>query len=358
MTNTKNNSAINRVSNLNLQLFAVQTTASVGLTPEMQIYYEKRLLDQAEPKLVHDQFADKYPIPKSNGKTIELRKYSPLPKAVTPLTEGVTPQGNSLNVTAVRATVEQYGDYIQMSDMFQLTAVDNNVVQATKLLANQAGRTLDTVTREVINAGTNVIYADKVSGGTATTVLSRGSLDTTATLTPELFFKAAAQLEAMNADTVDDSFVAIIHPYAAYDLMRSDEWIDVHKYAGTVNIYNGELGKIGNVRFVKSSEAKIWKNSTAVASGGDGCPTYTDGSTEKPLAVFSTLVLGAHAYATTSITGGGLQHIVKQLGYGEDPINQRSSCGWKAVKTAKILSQEFMVRIESCSNYSKVATAN
>ena len=112
---------------LNLQLFAVQTTGD--LSDEMKTYYETRLIDLAEPRLVHDQFGDKYPIPQNGGKVIEFRKYSPLAKALEPLTEGVTPDGNSLNVTAVTAEVKQYGDYIQLSDLLQLTAIDNNVVQ-------------------------------------------------------------------------------------------------------------------------------------------------------------------------------------------------------------------------------------
>ena len=309
---------------LNLQLFAVQTTGD--LSDEMKTYYETRLIDLAEPRLVHDQFGDKYPIPQNGGKVIEFRKYSPLAKALEPLTEGVTPDGNSLNVTAVTAEVKQYGDYIQLSDLLQLTAIDNNVVQCTKLLGAQAGRTLDTLTRE----------------GQETEVKSRTELDGTARLTVDLIFRAAATLEAMNAAPIDDSYVAIIHPYAAYDLMRCPEWMDAHKYASPDNIYAGEIGKIGNVRFVKSTEAKIWK--------GDGCP--------EGLAVFSTLVLGASAYGVTEVTGGGLQHIVKQLGYGEDPLNQRSSCGWKATRAAKRLVEEYMVRIESCSAYSATAEAN
>lgn len=330
---------------LNLSLFDEYTQTTLlnatgnDLSPEMKTFYEKRLIDLAEPKLVHDQFADKYPIPKGGGKTIEFRKYDSLPKATTPITEGVTPAGNKLNVTDITATVDQYGDWIQISDMLQLTAIDNNVVQATKKLGAQAGKTSDTITREVLAGGTNVIYAPK---GDLTPVTSRATLDATCKLTPDLFFRAAAQLEAMDAEPVGDSFVAIIHPYAAYDLMRTDEWVDIHKYAQPDNIYNGEIGKIGNVRFVKTSEAKIWK--------GSGCPSG--------LAVFGTLVLGANAYATTEIEGGGLQHIVKQLGYGEDPLNQRSSCGWKMTKVTKRLVEQYMIRIESCSSYSALAAAN
>lgn len=327
--------------NFKIDLFETQTTSQDSLSAEMKTFYENTLIDMAEPKLVHDRFGDKYPIPKNGGKTIEFRKYSPLQKATTPLVEGVTPVGNSLSVSNVTATVNQYGDYIKLSDMLELTAIDNNVVQSTKLLGSQSGRTLDTITREVINAGTNVIYAAKADG---TEVLSREDLDNTCALTVDTIFKASAQLELMNADGIDgENYVAIIHPYAAYDLMRSKEWIDVHKYAEPENIFKGEIGSIGNVRFVKSTEAKIWKDET--------CP--------EGLAVFSTLVLGAHAYAVTDVTGGGLQHIVKQLGYGDDPLNQRASVGWKATRVAEILSDEYMVRIESCSPaYSAKTNAN
>ncbi len=329
---------------LNLQLFAenLMTTGSEGLSAEMKTFYEKRLIDLAEPKLVHGRFGDSYPIPQGSGKQIEFRKYSILGKALTPLTEGVTPSGNSLTVTSITCPLKQYGDWIQMSDMLQMTAVDNNVLQATKLLGSQAGRTLDTVIREELCGGTNVMYAPKTVSGAKTEVTSRAALDKTAVLTPELFFKAAAQLSAMNADYIDDSYVAIIHPYAAYDLMRNSEWIDVHKYADPQAIYDGEIGKLGSVRFVSSTEAKIWKDST--------CPSE--------LGVFATLVLGAHAYGDTMIEGGGLEHIVKQLGYGNDPLNQRSACGWKATKAAKRLVEEYMIRIESCSSYSSQVTAN
>ncbi len=151
------------------------------------------------------------------------------------------------------------------------------------------------------------------------------------------------QSRAMRDNWIGDSFVAIVHPHTSYDIRKDPNWIEAHKYAAPEEIFNGEIGKINNVRFVVSSEAKVWK--------GDGCPAG--------LAVYSTLVLGAHAYATTELEGGGMQHIVKQLGYGDDPLNQRASVGWKATKTAERLSEQYMVRIESCSaRYSAKALAN
>lgn len=334
---------------LNLQLFATTMTTETGsLSAEMKTFYEKRLLDQAEPLLVHNQFGDKYPIPANNGKKIEFRKYSALPKALTALTEGVTPAGNSLTVTTVEGTVKQYGDWIQLSDMLQMTAIDNNVVQATKLLSSQAGRTLDTVTREVLAGGTNVIYAPKVVDGAETEVLSRSTLTPECVLTPFVVMRAAATLEAMNTPKIDGSYVLITHPYCRETLQESPGWVDVVKYKEGNNTFSGEIGKIGDVRVVTTSEAKVINDST--------CPVV---ESTTYYSVFTSLLLGANAYGVTELENGGLQHIVKQLGYGEDPLNQRSSCGWKATSVAVRLCEEYMVRIESLSPvWSKKVKAN
>lgn len=251
-------------------------------------------------------------------------------------------------MTTVTSDLHQYGGWTPLTDVLQMTAIDNNVVQATRVLASQAGRTLDTITRDVLAGGTNVIYAPKTEAdGTETAVTSRRNLDKTCTLTPKLFFQAAAQLGAMNADPLGDSYVAIIHPYAAYDLKTSKEWIEVHKYAAPETMFRGEIGKLGNIRFIETSEAKIWKDNTCPTNGSSGS-----------LAVFGTLVLGAHAYGVTELEGGGLEHIVKQLGYGDDPLNQRASVGWKGMRAAERLVEQYMVRIESVSSYSEMAAAN
>ena len=310
---------------INLQVFAnvVQTTLLPGLSAENKTFYDMTLLDEAQAALVHDQFAQKRPIPQNGGKTIEFRKFASLPKATTPLTEGVTPDGKSLNVTAITATVAQYGDYITQSDVLELTSIDNTIVEATKILGRQAGLTLDTVTRNVLQSGTNVTYCPKSSGDEVT---SRAGLDATCQLTVKVVQQVVAKLKGQNAPTINGKYVAIIHPYVAYSLMRDPEWIDAHKYAQPDNLFTGEIGEIAGVRFVETTEAKVYQ-------GG----------------VFGTLIMGANAYGVTEITGGGLQTIIKQKGSAgtADPLDQRSSIGWKAIKTAELLIPNYLVRVES-----------
>ena len=334
---------------MDLQLFAevMNATTSSGLTVEMKTFYDKNLIEQASPKLVHAQFGQKRPIPKNGGMKIEFRSFAALPKALVPLTEGITPPGQTLEARKIEAELKQYGDYVKMTDVLELTAIDNVIVEATDLCGRQGGQTLDTVIRNALNEGTNVFYAPKLSAdGTETEVESRADLDESCRLTCDLIDQVVAFLKAQNAPTIDGYYMGIIHPYTAYDLRRDERWRKPHEYCDPEKLYKGEIGEYGGVRFVDTSEAKIFY--------GDGCPA--------DLAVFSTLIIGDDAYGYTDIEGENMQVIVKQKGSAgtADPLDQRSSVGWKGMEAAEILVENYMARIESCSDkYSrKIKAAN
>lgn len=401
---------------VNLKLFDnTQVTTQTSLSDEMKVFYSDYLIDNAVPNLVHDQFGQKHPIPKGRGKTIEFRKYAPLPKALTPLQEGVTPSGNSLTVSTITATVAQYGDYIELSDILLLTAIDNNLLHATKLLGNQAGETLDTITREVLNSGTNIQYAE--GQVIARYQLVGGESSGNHYFTVECVRRAVRTLKNNKAKKINGYYVGIIHPDVAYDLMGDDDWVSASEYAGSTQIFEGEIGKIHGVRFVETTEAKIFHAkdltstnrtltvasyaskvitiaealssadaaalagrliivddylytvaSAAAGTAGTATITIVETPTHNPAAsdiiypgeagakgrdVYSTLILGEDAYGVTEITGGGLENIVKQLGSAgtADPLNQRATTGWKATKTAEILVENYMVRVETASTF-------
>ena len=305
------------------------TTGSAGMAPELRTFYDRQLIENAKPVLVHTQFGQKRDIPKGEGKTINFRKFTPLPKATTPLTEGVTPDGRSVVMTQKTVTVAQYGDYITTSDMLELTAPDKVIVENNKLLGTQAGETKDALTAAVLNSGTTVQYV----GG----VTSRSALSNASVLTVNEIRKAVTTLKNNKARPIDGAFVAIIHPTVAYDLMSDSDWIDVKNY-DPKDLYEGEIGKLYGVRFVETTEAKIF---AGAGSGGAN--------------VYSTLILGADAYGVTEVTGGGLKMFVKPKGSAgtADPLDQRSTQGWKMVHAAEILTEEFMCRIESGASLDK-----
>ena len=407
--------------NYNTQTTLTNKTGN-NLSPEMKAYYDRQMIRFASPKLVHAQFGQNKPIPKGAGKTIEFRRFSPLPKAMKPLTEGVTPKGNQLNVTTVESTVEQYGDYVTLSDMLTLSAIDNVIVETQNVLGDQAGRTLDTVIREKINAGTNVQYAD---GKTDRNVLVGGAASGNDYLSVAAVKRAVATLKRNNAQPVKDGcYVAIIHPDVANDLTNDPDWKEVKQNVDPKDWYNGTIGKIHGVVFIESTEAKIFRadplrsmdnitigdpESLTVASvsgkvittaeeiatadatalsgrsiqingfdytissakaGEAGAATitvsealsatvtpgsviYPAGAGKNGIEIYSTLFIGQNAYGVTSIAGGGLETIIKQKGSAGtgDPLDQRSTVGWKATQTAEILSPEFMVRVETTCSY-------
>ena len=417
-----------------------------GLSEEMRTYYADYLIDNAEPKLIHDQFAQKLPIPAHGGKTVQFRKYDPLPKLTDTLVEGVTPNGQSLNMSVVDATVHQYGGYVELSDLLLLTAVDNNLVMVTKLLGSQAGRTLDTITREVLCGGTNVQYAcGEVS---ARHLLVGGKEEGNHYLSVDAIKRAVRFLKNQNAEKINGAYACIIHPDCAYDLMNDLNWKYPYQYAAGTALYEGEIGMLEGVRFVESPEAKVFTNPEilpgvqriylergAYKEDGDIIMTHgettayvldlTDGNgavtpdivgrtimlydnsygvtksckvvgcahvngsnyvcvderlhngfddSNAPWdieegdyvcfaeagaegrPVYATLLFGENAYGTTEIVGGGLEHIVKQLGSAgtADPLNQRATVGWKATKAAVRLVEPFMIRIETASSFNDV----
>lgn len=324
------------------QLFAgtpntnVTTAASSGnnLAPTMKVFYDTALLQNARNEHYFNQFGQKQPLPKNGGNKVEWRKFDTYKPALTPLTEGVTPDGNKVNMTKIEADIDQYGDYTTISDRLELEAVDPVISQVTEEHGAQAGDTLDIITRNEVVAGTNVIY-----GGAKT---SRATLTGNDKITTTLVNQAYTFLKKQHAPTINGDYIAIIHPSVAFDLRECDGWLDAHKYAQPNEIYNGEIGKLHGIRFIEDASQKVWEGGSSGAC------------------VYAVTVFGKDAYGIIDPTAEALEVIVKQRGSAgtADPLNQRSTVGWKASHAAKILYQERLVRIEVGSYYSGTDKAN
>ncbi len=306
----------------------INTTGSSGLTATMQTYYDRKLVLDMKPRLVHYEYGQKRPVPRNQGRNVSFRKWTPFAAVTTPLTEGVVPDGQTLSMTDVTATLAPYGGYVSVTDMLDLTALDPVVNDAVELMADQGALSIDNVTREVLHAGTNVIYA-----GAAT---SRATVAVAHKLTTLELRKAARLLKKNKAPTFARGgkgyYVAIVGPDAVYDLQSDALWQDVSKYSDAEQIFSGEIGRLFGVIVVETPEAKVWKSAGA-------------GSID----VASTLVVGKDAYGVVDIEGGNVRAIVKPCGSAgtSDPLDQVSTVGWKADGfAAKILQQAWMVRVE------------
>lgn len=242
-------------------------TGDSGMTVEMKTYYDKVLLRNAWPNLVHQRFGQERPLPKGGGKIIEFRKMTPLAKSTTALSEGVTPDGQKIAATNLTATIAQYGGYFEYSDILELTTIDPVIQEATELLGHQAGMSLDTIVREVLAAGTTVQYHDGTHASRASLVGQNGTWATNDYFNCECIRRAMLTLRNNKARPIKSgAFVCVIHPELAYCLKKDSEWIASQNYAGAQRIFDGEIGEYDGCRFIVSTEAKLFADTWLTAA--------------------------------------------------------------------------------------------
>ena len=322
-----------------------------AIPPVIATYYDRNLLERALPALVHDRFGQKRPIKKNSGNQIIFRRYESLTAATTPLTEGTTPSGSALSKTDVTATLAQYGDFVTITDMVELTNQDPVLTEAGAVLGEQMGNTLDRIYRAVLVAGTSVFYANAVAGrSNIVTKIAAADFDKIVRAlrrnnakywSPEI--KAST---GVGTAPVRAAYFAIVHPDTAYDLeaVLTTSFKPVSEYASMSGVMEDEIGTYKNIRFIMSTNANIVPDTggTAVTNG----LKYTTANTSCD--VYQTLIFGKDAYGVCPLDALTSKMIIKPRGSSGayDPLDQFGTVGWKATTVAKILNNSFMYRYE------------
>lgn len=389
----------------------LNTTSSQGIQPLYQPVLNRHLISSAKSEMIHHQFGQKAKMEKGKGKIVAWDKMSPLPLAKTPLTEGITPEGTSMNISRVTGIPKQYGAYIATTDQFDFFTPDPSpeILRINETLANNAGETLDSLTADVLATGLNVHYA---GGKSARSQLTEGDIATIDTIR-----EIVRTLKVNKAKRIDGKYVAIVHPDIAHDLMSDEKWIHAQQYQARTPLFEGEVGELYGVRFVESPLATVFRGTPfgtyneltivrideslngffvaerlteaeatnmegrTISVGGEMFTVdtvYPAGEEDPELVfvcvtedingkmlepdmkvypgegaasskpVYSTLILGADAYGVTD-PKSTLENITKALGSAgsSDPLNQRATMGWKSYHLCKILTNMYMVRLES-----------
>lgn len=324
---------------------------STTVPPEVREYFDRLLLRRALPRVVHSRVAQRRPLRMRSGDTIKFRRYGALPLALAPLTEGVAPTGDTITFTDVTGVVKQYGSFIPITDLAQAVIQSPILNEGNRLIAEQASQSLDAIARDVFVAGTNVVFG----GGAA----NRAALTTTTHKidTPALD-RAIRSLNNNNAShftelieaTVNIStfpirpaYWAIVHPDVLFTLENLAGYRSVQEYSQLGPVMNSEVGAYKNIRFLLSTQARVFLGGGGVAVGD---VRSTGGNAD----VYATLVFGMEAVGTVPLDGMSLMNIIHLVGEAgsADPLNQRSTTAWKFTGIPGIiLNDNFMVRIET-----------
>lgn len=317
------------------------TTAKAQIPNEVNNFYNRTLLVRAVPNFIHGMFGQVRDIPANAGTdTIKFRRYGNLTAATTALTEGVTPAGSQLSVTDITAQVLQYGDYVTLTDLVDFTTLDPILTETAEILGDQAGDTLDQLTRDVMVAGSTVQYASTATARTEVTAAMklnaaevREAVRTLQNANAKPIMRRVDATNAYNTVPLNAAYVGIISPSQLFDLKSDSAFVPVQKYPNQSDVMPGEVGAIDDVRFLVTSNAKV------ITNGGAG------GTVDVHLA----MILARDFYGITRLSGHALENIIKPLGSGgtSDPLNQRATSGWKATFIPKRLNEAFAVRIET-----------
>ena len=355
---------------MNLQLFAdagtaVNATGSMvnaytgattaydgnGFSGELKTYYDTELLENARAEMFYAQFAKHQVLPANHGVTVEWRKFNTFARA-SKLQEGVIPTGQQFGMSVKTGVINQYGTYTAVTDVLEMRAYDDTILAATEEMGASAAETQEVLIRDALLTNTNVMYCDNITletgaiaGATPTTPAQmEASATVVSLLTPAMVAKAVTKMKKDRVPKINGKYAAVIHPSVAHDLRNHKDWVEVHKYAATTEIFNGEIGELHGCRFVEDTFAPVL--------GGE------DYKNKAGTVTYATYFFGKDGFGIIDPAEGGLQMIVKPKEFG-GPLNQFSTIGYKfETNGATMLYTERVLRMMSCSSYSAIDEAN
>ena len=316
------------------------------------------MLKVAKALLVTERFGQFDPQPKNKSTTHTFRRYHVLPKATAPLVEGQTPTGQKIRFTDYQVALEQWGDFVELTDVIEDCHTDPVVQIYSQRCGQQAAETVEASRISVLKGGTTVFYA----GGSVTT---RGTVTAAPTAGDfqriyRFMRKNKAQMisEVVKAsvkvatEPIGAAYFAMCSTDLDYDLRRIAGFVPVEKYSDSDKALPGEIGKIQNIRIICTTEFEPW-----LAAGASGTTFLSNGETPSSSAaadVYPIIVVGQNAYGIVPLAGenGITPSVVQPKPAQGDPLGQRGSVGWKTMQASKITNELWIARLECC------ATAN
>lgn len=350
-------------------------TSYGDISPAVAAYSVVRMLTRAVPLLQLERFGQTYPLPTNSTQTAKFRRYFlsgatgaagpngggtngagaafSTPLATTPLVEGVTPAGTVLANQDYIVSLQQYGDYVTITDVIIDTHTDPILAQTSEILGEQAAQTVETLRFNVLKAGTNVWYANNVAGRSS--VVTAISLTDQRRVTTGLNRQNAKKITNVvgstanyNTKSVEAAYMAVVHPDLETDIRQMSGFKPVADYGPHTSPFEGEIGSCEQVRYLSSTIMLPF----ADAGGSTGAGTTFRSTSGSNNDVYPVLIFGRDAYGIVPLKGKSSMTpmVVNPKPAPGDPLAQRGTVGWKLWTATVILQDAFMARLEvACS---------
>ena len=319
------------------------------ISPRTAAYADRKLLKRAQPNNILGQFGQNRPLPTKNGKTIIFRRYNSLAAATVPLQEGVTPTGKSLTKTDVQVSVDQYGDFVTITDIILDHHEDPVLNESIEILGEQAAKTWDLLRAGVLTAGTNLYYSNGLLRTAVNKTITRDILRRV----DRILGRAEAEkitsiVQAgpkVSTEPIPPAYVVVHHVDLKMDVEACEGFVPVHKYASTQGLINGEYGSVGEFRFVIDNNLTPWADAGGVFDGSGTSMLSTTGAKAD---VYPMLVFAKNAYGVVPLAGkeSVSTYVNNPKSSISDPLAQRGTVGWKGSTATVILYDNYMLRIE------------
>lgn len=310
-----------------------------GLTPPMQIFYDRVFLQRAKIELRHDFGAQSRNIPMNSGKTVYFTRFTPLAIVTAALSEAANPTAVDMSAATVSATLADYGAYTTVGSLYSMTSIETGLSEHVSVHGQNAGESIDQLIRTELASGATQLLSSTSAGGIAGSTTAISTIHTSDTLTGLEIRRAVRLLKKNKAMKFEGGlYRGIIGPDTAMDLMGNSEWLDAHRYTTSDAIERGVVGKLHGVEFVETN------NQHYTLTGGFST------SATNVANVYTNFIFGMNAYGVINLASITAPKVfVKNPGANstDNPLDQYSTVGWKMTFATKVLNANWVIALRT-----------
>lgn len=307
------------------------TTTTTQVDPEVGLFFDNILLDRHQPYYPFSMFGQERRIPQKNSKTAIHRRYDNLADALTPLSEGITPNSEQVSKFDITTILSQFGKVVELSDDIIVTVQDQTSNEVADMLSQNMASTYDKIIRNMlISSAAQIDCLNGVNGNTITELTYTDLELAVDYIVINNGKKISPNQEGINAFGTAPVWAAywmIIHSKLRTDVKNLSNFLPTAAYPRQQSVLESELGSCDEVRIVHTSEGAL---DTSVSPN-----------------VYSSPIVAANAYGMISIDDQSMEMIIKPLGSGQDPLNQRQTMGWKGRLGVTLLDDSWCVILRS-----------